>query len=138
MEAFLSFETSGSTDAMTSLHIPNAPLFPKEYRLLRVSQLRPFVIMLTATSRCKMITEQLWNDTDRGKLKDFEKTICPSATFSTTKPNIYSGPTRGQAAAISAAQNVLLFRDWQRLTSSLRRDRSVLPTDESHSSFCST
>jgi hypothetical protein len=63
---------------------------------------------------------------------------CPSATLSTTNPNTDSRPTRGHAAPISAAQNVLRIRDWQRLASSLRRDRSVLPTDESHANFCST
>ena len=60
-----------------------------------------------------MNTEQWWNDTDRGKLMDFEK-ISPSATLSTTNPNIDSGPPRAHAAAISAAQNMLHNRDWQR------------------------
>jgi len=34
-----------------------------------------FVLLLRATSRCKMNTEQWWNDTDRGKLKYFEKNL---------------------------------------------------------------
>jgi hypothetical protein len=103
----------------------------------KVSRLCPFALLLRATSRCKMNTEQWWNYTDRGKLKYFEK-ICPSATLSITNPNIDSSPTRGHAEPISAAQNVLHIRDWQRLTSSLRRDRSDLLTDVSHANFCST
>jgi hypothetical protein len=77
-----------------------------------------------------MNTEQWWNDTDSGKLKYFEK-ICSSATLSTTNTTTVSGPTHGQAAPISAAQNVLHIRDWQRLASSLRRDRIVLLIEES-------
>jgi hypothetical protein len=80
-----------------------------------------------------MNTEQRWNDTDRGKVKYFEK-ICPSATLSTTNPNTDSSSTHGHATPISAAHIVLYIRDWQRLASSLRRDRSVLLTDESHAS----
>jgi len=84
-----------------------------------------------------MDTVQLCNGTERGKLKDFEK-ICPKATLSSTNPNINSGPSRGHAAPVSAAQNMLHIRDWQQLTSSHRKDRRVLPTDESNAIFCPT
>jgi len=42
---------------------------------VKVRRLRPLVLLIRVASRKKMGMEHWWNDTDRGKLKSWERNI---------------------------------------------------------------